>query len=98
MNENIIILKIAFEEKAKSIFFDLFEEFREKSFSIDRNSRESAYQNMQSGYSMRLKMELEELAMNFLDKERALQDELNNLLAGSIRFYLHQFLMRSRSL
>lgn len=98
MNQNIIILKIGFEKKANTLFFKLFDEFRERTVCIDRRSCESFFQNLQGTYSIRLKSELEQLAMNFIEQERSLKDELNSLLSGSIRFYLHEFLLRSRSL
>ena len=89
-----------FDNKAKKIFFSLYEKFAESAKQLDRKKDDNVFQQQQSKYLNTLKTQLENLAQDLLNKNSSLKniDLLNKKLRDEISIYLNEFRQKSRSL
>ena len=91
---------VDFDNKAKKIFFSLYENFAESAKQLDRKKDDNVFQQQQSKYLNTLKNQLENLAQDLLNKNSSLKNInlLNKKLRDEINIYLNEFEQKSRSL
>jgi len=91
---------VDFDNKAKKIFFSLYEKFAESAKQLDRKKDDNVFQQQQSKYLNTLKNQLENLAQDLLNKNSSLKNInlLNKKLRDEINIYLNEFEQKSRSL
>jgi len=91
---------VDFDNKAKKIFFSLYENFAESAKQLDRKKDDNVFQQQQSKYLKTLKTQLENLAQDLLNKNSSLKNInlLNKKLRDEINIYLNEFRQKSRSL
>ena len=91
---------VEFDNKAKKIFFSLYENFAQSAKQLDRRKDDNVFQQQQSKYLNTLKTQLENLAQESLNKNSSLKNInlLNKKLRDEINAYLNEFMQKSRSL
>jgi len=91
---------VEFDNKAKKIFFSLYENFAASAKQLDRKKDDNVFQHQQGKYLNTLKTQLENLAQDLLNKNSALKNSnlLNKRLRDEINAYLNEFRQKSRSL
>jgi len=91
---------VDFDNKAKKIFFSLYENFAESAKHLDRKKDDNVFQQQQSKYLNTLKTQLENLARDLLNMNSSLKNInlLNKKLRDEINIYLNEFEQKSRSL
>ena len=91
---------VDFNNKAKKIFFSLYEKFAESAKQLDRKKDDNVFQQQQNKYLNTLKTQLENLAQDLLNKNSSLKNInlLNKKLRDEINIYLNEFRQKSRSL
>ena len=91
---------VDFDNKAKKIFFSLYENFAQSAKQLDRQKDDNVFQQQQSKYLNTLKTQLENLAQESLNKNSSLKNInlLNKKLRDEINAYLNEFMQKSRSL
>ena len=91
---------VDFDNKAKKIFFSLYENFAGSAKQLDRQKDDNVFQQQQSKYLNTLKTQLENLAQDILNKNSSLKNInlLNKKLSDEINTYLNEFTQKSRSL
>jgi len=91
---------VDFDNKAKKIFFSLYEKFAESAKQLDRKKDDNVFQQQQSKYLNTLKTQLENLARDLLNMNSSLKNInlLNKKLRDEINIYLNEFEQKSRSL
>jgi hypothetical protein len=91
---------VDFDNKAKKIFFSLYEKFAESAKQLDRKKDDNVFQQQQSKYLNTLKTQLENLAQDLLNKYSSLKNInlLNKKLRDEINIYLNEFRQKSRAL
>ena len=91
---------VDFDNKAKKIFFSLYENFAQSAKQLDRRKDDNVFQQQQSKYLNTLKTQLENLAQESLNKNSSLKNInlLNKKLRDEINAYLNEFIQKSRSL
>ena len=91
---------VDFDNKAKKIFYSLYENFAESAKQLDRKKDDNVFQQQQSKYLKMLKTQLENLAQHLLTKNSSLKNItlLNKKLTDEINIYLNEFRQKSRSL
>ena len=91
---------VDFDNKAKKIFFSLYEKFAESAKQLDRKKDDNVFQQQQSKYLNTLITQLENLARDLLNKNSSLKNInlLNKKLRDEINIYLNEFEQKSRSL
>jgi len=91
---------VDFDNKAKKIFFSLYENFAGSAKQLDRQKDDNVFQQQQSKYLNTLKTQLENLAQDILNKNSSLKNInlLNKKLRDEINTYLNEFTQKSRSL
>ncbi|HET6723535.1 MAG TPA: hypothetical protein VFH07_12335 [Chitinophagaceae bacterium] len=91
---------VDFDNKAKKIFFSLYEKFAESAKQLDRKKDDNVFQQQQGKYLNTLKTQLENLAQELLNKKSSLKNInlLNKKLRDEINIYLNEFRQKSRAL
>lgn len=91
---------VDFNNKAKKIFFSLYEKFAGSAKQLDRRQDENVFQHQQNKYLKTLKGELENVATDILNKNNPSKNTslLNKKLTDEINSYLNEFRQKSRSL
>jgi len=91
---------VEFDNKAKKIFFSLYENFAASAKQLDRKKDDNVFQHQQGKYLNTLKTQLENLAQDLLNKNSSLKNSnlLNKRLRDGINAYLNEFRQKSRSL
>ena len=91
---------VDFDNKAKKIFFSLYEKFAESAKQLDRKKDDNVFQQQQGKYLNTLKTQLENLAQDLLNKYSSLKNInlLNKKLRDEINIYLNEFRQKSRAL
>lgn len=91
---------VAFNDNAKKIFFSLYKKFAESAKQLDRKKDENVFQQQQNKYFDTLKLQLENLARDILNKYRSSTNLnlLNKRLRDEINNYLNEFRQKTRSL
>lgn len=91
---------IEFNNRAKKIFFSLYENFKESAKLLNRRRDDNVFQQQQGKYLQTLKQQLESLALEVLNKNRSSgnNNELTKKLTGEINEYVKEFMQKSRSL
>src|SRR5687767_71866 len=89
-----------FDNKAKKIFFSLYENFAAAAKQLDRKKDDNVFQQQQSKYLNTLQNQLENLARDLLNKNSSLKNSNlhNKRLRYGINAYLNEFRQKSRSL
>lgn len=89
-----------FDNKAKKIFFSLYEQFAGSARQLDRKKDDNVFQQQQGKYLKTLKTQLENLAQDLLSKNSSLKNInlLNKRLRDEINLYMDEFRQKSRSL
>jgi hypothetical protein len=91
---------VYFDNKAKKIFFSLYEQFAESAKQLDREKDDNVFQQQQGKYLNTLKTQLENLAGDLLSKNSSVKNInlLNKKLRDEINIYMDEFRQKSRSL
>lgn len=91
---------IDFNNRAKAIFFSLYEKFRQSTKLLNRKQDDNVFQQQQSKYLQTLKQQLESMALEILGKNSSPGDssQLNKKLTDEINEYVNEFRQKSRSL
>lgn len=91
---------VDFNNKAKKIFFSLYENFAGSAKQLDRTIDDNVFQQQQNKYLKTLKTELENLAKDILNKSSSSKNInlLNKKLRDEISNYLNEFMQKSKSL
>ena len=91
---------VDFDNKAKKIFFSLYENFAQSAKQLDRQKDDNVFQQQQSKYLNTLKTQLENLAQESLNKNSSLKNInlLNKKLRDEINIYMDEFRQKSRPL
>lgn len=91
---------VDFNDKAKKIFFSLYEKFVGSAKHLDRKKDDNVFQQQQNKYLNTLKTQLEILAQDLLNKVSSSKNInlLNKKLMDEINTYLNEFRQKSRSL
>lgn len=91
---------VAFHERAREIFFDLYRHFQSSVAPIDRQGDENVFQQAHGRYVAQLRQQLQGLAIDILHEADAGTDRnrLNLSLASFIDDYVHEFIQKVRSL
>ena len=91
---------VEFDNKAKKIFFSLYENFAQSAKQLDRRKDDNVFQQQQNKYLNTLKTHLENLAQELLNKKSSLKNInlLNKTLRDEINIYLNEFRQKSRAL
>jgi hypothetical protein len=99
MNESSQIL-VDFNNRAKKIFVSLYERFTASAKRLDRKKDDNVFQQQQGMYLQTLKQQLQSMALEILNKNRAAGNnrELNKKLTDEINEYIKEFRQKSRSL
>jgi hypothetical protein len=100
MENNLDQVITDYNERARQIFFTLFAEFRKSVSSIDRRRDENVFQQFQSKYLNTLKLQLENVAREILQKNERMNgfDRLEQTMPAMIAGYINEFLQKIRSL
>ena len=98
MNESAKIL-VDYNNKAKKLFFSLYEKFRLSAKKLDRTKDNNVFKQQESKYLATLKHQLELVAQEFLTKSRSSgNSQLTKRLTDEIAKYVNEFRQKSRSL
>ena len=90
---------IEFNDKAKKIFFSLYDKFKESAKKLDRTKDNNVFQQQEGKYLSTLRFQLESTAQECLNKTRSPdKSELNKKLTNEITMYLNEFRQKTRSL
>ena len=91
---------VDFNNRAKKIFFSLYEKFKGSANLLDRAEDDNVFQQQQGKYLKTLKQQLELLAREILDKNSLVgnSSQLNKKLTTEINEYVKEFRQKSRSL
>ena len=91
---------VDFDNKAKKIFFSLYENFAGSAKQLDRKKDDNVFQQQQGKYLKTLKTQLENLAQDLLSKNSSSKNItlLNKKLRDEINIYMDEFRQKSRSL
>ena len=99
MGDNSQIL-VNFNEKAKKIFFSLYDQFRLSARRLDRTRDNNVFQQQEAKYLATLKHQLELLAVEMMKRNetKSDMDQLNKKLTYTVSQFLNEFKQKSRSL
>lgn len=91
---------VEFTDRAKQIFFIAVEEFLTVTKKLDRYAEEYRFNRLKEQYVLSLKQRLESLASEYIryNQHHKQLRELDQKLQEEIKVYLHQFVLRIRSL
>ena len=91
---------VDFNNKAKKLFFSLYQNFAGSAKELDRRKDDNVFQQQQNKYLKTLKTELENLAQDILNKSSSSKNInlLNKKLRDEISNYLNEFMQKSKSL
>src|ERR1041385_6531854 len=90
---------VDFNNKAKKIFFSLYEKFKMSATKLDRTKDNNVFQQQESKYLATLKHELELLGHDVLNKSRSsTSSQINKRISDEITGYLNEFRQKSKSL
>jgi len=91
---------VDFNNKAKKIFYSLYENFAGSAKQLDRRKDDNVFQHQQNKYLRTLKTQLENLAKDILSKNSSSKNInlLNKKLGDEISNYLNEFMQKSRAL
>lgn len=100
MNNHVDEYNILFHSRAGAIFSSLSRDFKCSTGSLDRLHDENVFQRLQAKYTIELKRQLQEVALEVLEQFSAgrYREGFNKILASSIEEYTQEFLQKARSL
>lgn len=100
MQEGIEPYCVAFHDRARSVFFSLYAEFRHSIASIDRQADENVFQQSQNRYASQLHLRLNHIALELLEQAASSgnRTRLNQVLSPSIEEYVKEFIQKAKSL
>ncbi|HEX6846230.1 MAG TPA: hypothetical protein VF144_04600 [Chitinophagaceae bacterium] len=91
---------VDFNEKAKKIFFSLYDHFSQSARKLDRTKDNNVFQQQEAKYIATLKHQLELLALDLIGKNKATINsrQLSKKLTDTVEHYLNEFKQKTRSL
>jgi hypothetical protein len=91
---------IEFDSKASTLFFSLYEKFKDAVKHLDRRKDENVFQLQQAKYLNELKSQLDHLAKGLLNKYNSMKSvsQLNKKFTDEINQYQNEFRQKSMSL
>jgi hypothetical protein len=100
MNNHVDEYNILFHSRASAIFSSLSRDFKCSTGALDRLNDENVFQGLQAKYTIELKRQLQEVALEVLEQFSAGRDRegFNRILTSSIEEYTNEFLQKARSL
>ncbi|HET7898562.1 MAG TPA: hypothetical protein VFL47_12840 [Flavisolibacter sp.] len=100
MNNQLEEYNVLFHARARAIFFSLCKNFRDAIHSLDRMADENVFQQVQARYLRELKRQLDEVAMELLEKisPGASREGFNRQLLSQIAEYTTEFTQKARAL
>jgi len=89
-----------FNTKAQRLFFLSYERFRYSTKGLDRKKDENVFQQQLGKYMYTLKLQLEGIASELLQKNKTLKDidKFSRVLIDKINSYLSEFTQKSKAL
>jgi hypothetical protein len=99
MKEGIEQLNVLFQNRATTVFFALYNEFRHSTALIDRQGDENVFQKLQNRYVSQLALQLHDIALEVLEKADHSHDrqKLQYAFTHSIEEYTNEFLQKIKS-
>jgi len=93
-------IQVQFAHKAKDIFLAALEEFQLAANKIDRNLEEYKFSHLKEQYVHSLKQRLTETAQQYIERQQHNRQvrELDQMMQQQIKSYLHQFVVKLRSI
>lgn len=100
MIKNSEQIKVEFNDRARCVFFSLYQEFESHIIALNREKDENVFQKLQSRYVEKLKQELGWIAREIAEKYRALNDinQVHQSLIALSENFQHEFVQKIRSL
>jgi len=90
---------IDFNEKAKKIFFSLYDQFGQTARRLDRTKDNNVFQQQEGKYLATLKHQLELLALEMMKRNKTTNmSQLNKKLTDTVSQFLNEFKQKSKSL
>ena len=93
-------IQLQFAHKAKDIFFGAVAEFQSATKKVDRNVEEYKFNSLKEQHVHSLKQRLTEMAREYIEQQQHNKQvrELDQWMQQEIKSYLHQFLVKIRSI
>ena len=87
---------VEFHERARTIFYNLFDGFEFSARSLNRENEEFKFRELRNTYINSLKQQLENTALSLLQKHQHYKqsNELDQSLQQFIKQYLHLFVQK----
>jgi hypothetical protein len=100
MEQNMEQINFMFNDRAKTVFFRLYEEFKNAIAAVDRQGQEDTFQKLQTQYVNTLRVQLESVALDVLQRnERHPQrTQLQRAFTSGINTYIAEFIQKIRCL
>ena len=99
MKSNIEQYTVQFHNRAREIFFSLYNDFKRSTATVDRLRDENVFQQLQAKYTHELKSQLYAVASEMLEQvSSGVHDGFNHLLHSLIEDYINEFVQKARSL
>lgn len=100
MKEDIENICVEFHNRAREVFFSLFQEFNASIDGVSRRQEEYQFRWQREQYVNKLQQQLEVLARELLQRNEALKnrDLLSQNLQHFIQDYIHQFIQKVKAL
>ena len=89
---------VLFHNRAREVFFSLYNNFKHSTATVDRQRDENVFQQLQAKYTNELKSQLHAVASEVLEQLPGLNDGLNRMLHSLIEGYIREFVQKARSL
>ena len=93
-------IQIQFAHKAKHIFFEALDEFQMATKSVDRSLEEYKFNQLKEQHVHSLKQRLTLTAREYIEQHQHHNQgrELDQMMQKEIKSYLHQFVVKIRSI
>ena len=100
MQNDLELIQTQFAHKAKNIFFAALQEFQLAANKIDRNLEEYKFSGLKEQYVHSLKQRLTQTAQEYIEHQQHHKQvrELDQMMQEQIKSYLHQFVLKIRSI
>ena len=93
-------IQVEFHARARAIYFVVLDEFGDSVKEVNRHKEEYRFVQIKERYTHTLKQQLEDIANTLIRQNQHCRQlsELQHGLQQSIKDYLHDFLIKSRSM
>jgi hypothetical protein len=93
---------VHFHDRARQIFFALFDQYQRSADGIDRQGDENVYQQVLAMYIAQLKQNLQDVAQEMISQSGkgdtgTTASELHHALGSTIREYINEFVQKANA-